>query len=429
MTERSTIAQTVQIGVETTPGTAVAATKRLKSLSIEPSIDADIKTFRPMGSKYPSLTALGKEFSTAKLSGPATYSELIYPLASIIGNQVPVIIGGGPGYTWDFNPKNVSEDTVVTFSVEVGSAVRAHKYSYGLVTSWGIQFSRDEVTQDGEMIGQQITDGVQLSTNEVQRITMTGTPTGGSFTITYDGQTTAAVAYNAAAGAVQSALEALSNIAVGDVVCTGGPFPGTAVDVEFRGAYAQTNVTTMTTTDSLTGGTTPATAVTTVTPGAAPTEVELVPILGKQVSIYCDDTAANLGVTKLLRVLEAEFKLENRFGPLWVLDQANQSWVAHVEIEPTCTTRLFLEADAAGMALLAIMRAGTSRFIRIEGVGDAFSGGTYLIRVDVCGQVSEVGDYSDQDGVYAIEWTFTAIQDATWGKPYMIRVQNKQVTL
>lgn len=107
-------------------------------------------------------------------------------------------------------------------------------------------------------------------TNEVQRITVTGTPTGGTFTATFSGQTTAAIAYNATAAAVQSALEALSNIAVGDVSCSGGPLPGTAVDVTFAGNLGLTNVAAMTTADSFTGGSSPASAVTTPTPGVAP---------------------------------------------------------------------------------------------------------------------------------------------------------------
>jgi len=47
--------------------------------------------------------------------------------------------------------------------------------------------------------------------------------TAGTFTITWSGQTTTAIAFNASAAAVQTALEALSNIAPGDVVVTGGP--------------------------------------------------------------------------------------------------------------------------------------------------------------------------------------------------------------
>jgi hypothetical protein len=104
-------------------------------------------------------------------------------------------------------------------------------------------------------------------TNETQQIAITGTPTGGSFTITWSGQTTAAVAYNATAAAVKSALEALSNVNVGDVTTAGGALPGTPVTVTFTGQYAGVNVAQMTTTDSLTGGSSPATAVSTTVAG------------------------------------------------------------------------------------------------------------------------------------------------------------------
>jgi hypothetical protein len=103
--------------------------------------------------------------------------------------------------------------------------------------------------------------------DEVQTITITGTPTGGTFTLTYSGQTTAAIAYNASAAAVQTALEALSNIATGDVTCAGGALPGTPVTVTFGGAYDGTDVPQMTAAGSFTGGTSPAVAVSTTTPG------------------------------------------------------------------------------------------------------------------------------------------------------------------
>ncbi|MFE9812408.1 hypothetical protein [Streptomyces sp. NPDC005548] len=105
-------------------------------------------------------------------------------------------------------------------------------------------------------------------TDEVQSIAITGTPTGGTYTLTFSGQTTAAIVYNATASAVQSALEALSNIAPGDIVCAGGPHPGTPITVTFSGgAYDGANVAQMTATASFTGGTSPAIAVTTTTPG------------------------------------------------------------------------------------------------------------------------------------------------------------------
>lgn len=105
-------------------------------------------------------------------------------------------------------------------------------------------------------------------TNEVQTVSITGTPTGGTYTLTFSGQTTAPIAFNATAAAVQTALEGLSNIDPGDVATAGGPHPGTPITVTFQGQYSGTDVPQMTANSSgLTGGTSPTVTVTTTTPG------------------------------------------------------------------------------------------------------------------------------------------------------------------
>ncbi|MFI7240109.1 hypothetical protein [Streptomyces cyaneofuscatus] len=110
--------------------------------------------------------------------------------------------------------------------------------------------------------------GLAPKSNEVQSVAITGTPTGGTYTLTYSGQTTAPIVYNATAAQVRTALTALSNIGTGNVTCTGGPHPGTPVVVTFTGPLAGTDVAQMTgNAASLTGGTTPAVVVTTTTPG------------------------------------------------------------------------------------------------------------------------------------------------------------------
>jgi hypothetical protein len=85
-------------------------------------------------------------------------------------------------------------------------------------------------------------------------VLITGAPTGGTFTLTYDGQTTSTIAFNASAATVQTALEALSNLEVGEVTVTGdpgGPYTvALAVDGTLTGSGA-----------GLTGGTTPAVVV------------------------------------------------------------------------------------------------------------------------------------------------------------------------
>jgi len=104
-------------------------------------------------------------------------------------------------------------------------------------------------------------------TNEVQTVTISGSPTGGTFTLTYGGQTTAALAYNAAAADVQAALEALSNVGAGNVSVSGAA--GGPYTVTFKGVLGGTDVSQMTAADSLTGGTDPSVAVSTTTAGGA----------------------------------------------------------------------------------------------------------------------------------------------------------------
>ncbi len=59
------------------------------------------------------------------------------------------------------------------------------------------------------------------ATAEVQTLTPTAVATAGSFTLTYDGHTTAAIAYDASVAEIQAALEALSNVDSGDVTVGG----------------------------------------------------------------------------------------------------------------------------------------------------------------------------------------------------------------
>lgn len=108
---------------------------------------------------------------------------------------------------------------------------------------------------------------------EVQTVTITGTPTGGTFTLTFTRNgtpaTTAPIAFDATAAALEAALEALPNLETGDVAVGGGPGPGTPWTVTFAAHLG--NVALMTDDDSgLTGGTAPAVTVTQTTPGVDP---------------------------------------------------------------------------------------------------------------------------------------------------------------
>ncbi|MFE0207002.1 hypothetical protein [Streptomyces sp. NPDC058985] len=148
------------------------------------------------------------------------------------------------------------------------------KFSEGAhyVTSANPMLQGRNVMKSGIPLGKVTASGLYAPyagpRSEVQTVTITGGPTGGTYTLTFSGQTTAGIPYNATAAQVKTALEALSNINVGDVAVSGGPHPGTAMSVTFGGQYLSDDVAQMTASAaSLTGGTSPAVNIATATAG------------------------------------------------------------------------------------------------------------------------------------------------------------------
>jgi len=78
--------------------------------------------------------------------------------------------------------------------------------------------------------------------DEYQTLTFTGSDTNGSFTLTYDGQTTSAIAVGSTAAQIQSALEGLSNVSAGDVIAHGTRLVNEPVTLQFAGGLAATDV-------------------------------------------------------------------------------------------------------------------------------------------------------------------------------------------
>jgi RHS repeat-associated protein len=74
------------------------------------------------------------------------------------------------------------------------------------------------------------------SADAIETVTITGAPTGGTFTLTYNGSTTTSIAYNASASTVQSALTSLSGMSGNFSVIgvNGGPYT-----IRFIGALGE----------------------------------------------------------------------------------------------------------------------------------------------------------------------------------------------
>lgn len=319
MAENPTIYQVAQIGVESTPGTLVAATKRLTSFDLTWNVKPEVKIYRPTGYKFATLASLSKEWTEIGFKGPTTYTEIIYPLNSLIKAVAPT--GAGTAKTWVFAPSSTATDTRKTYTIEHGSADRARRFGYGLFTGMTLNFTRDEVTVEGTAIGKAMADNF-----------------------------------------------------------------------------------------SLTG---------------ALSEVALMPVMPTQTALYLADTAAGLaGASAATRAFSASWTLENVSGPVWPLNNS-AAFAAMVDTQPTANGRVKMAVDAEGMALLTNLRAGSTKFMRIKSLGDLISGADYyLLQVDVAMKISNVQPFADEDGVYAVEWEYETVHDATWTKGTEITVVN-----
>jgi trimeric autotransporter adhesin len=150
--------------------------------------------------------------------------------------------------------------------------------------------------------------------NEQQRISLLGSPTGGTFTLTFSGNTTSAIAFDATSATLQSALQGLASIGSNNATVT-GPAGGPWL-VEFVGTRAAANQSAITGNGaSLTGGGSQGLTVTTTTDSSGP---------------HHWDTPANW----LPAGVPADFdRVRFEFGATDCLYGLNQSGVTLTEIE------------------------------------------------------------------------------------------------
>jgi len=98
----------------------------------------------------------------------------------------------------------------------------------------------------------------QLPSYGQQRITVTGAPAGGTYTLLYEGVASASIAYNASATTVQIALRGIAAIGSAGVKVTGAPG---AYLAQFQGSLATDAGPLSLGTNALTGGTAPSVAI------------------------------------------------------------------------------------------------------------------------------------------------------------------------
>ena len=157
MVERATAVQAAQIGVETTAGTAVTASKRLLSVGFKQGIKVDTKAEMSQGFKLPTAVSIGKDWTEGTFDGYAGYNDLAYLLSSVLLGVTPS--GAGVDKTWSFIPAVRSSDVPKTFTLELGDAnTRFSRTTHNVVTDLSLSWAKENIALSGSYMGRSLTD-------------------------------------------------------------------------------------------------------------------------------------------------------------------------------------------------------------------------------------------------------------------------------
>jgi hypothetical protein len=316
MTLPATVYQGIQVGVESTAGTPVAANKKLLSVTMKPSPQTETSPFRAMGNKYASFVSLNKEWTSINIEGQPTFNEIVYLLSGLMHYAAPVKQSATAAYKWTFVSNTSAADVGKTFTIEQGDASRAWRVAGARVSGLTFDFGRNEVRVSGNGVGEQLETGITLT--------------------------------------------------------------------------------------------------------ATPTALSPAPILPTMLKFYTADTQAGLASASALgNSFSMQWSLTDKFGLAWPVGQD----AVAVEGEPNASGKIVLATDAAGLGLIATLRAASTKWFRIEATGGLIATSYYQkLTIDFPAQIESVGDPTDTDNVYTMEFGLKPIHDATWGKSVNIEV-------
>lgn len=440
---RAAVDTILQIGVEHDYGVRVAATRRLPGVNISLNPQAEFQLFRARGFNVPTSSVTQKLWANGTWNGIADYNQVIYPLSGLIGivGSAPTTPGGATNARrWYYAPVSSGADPFPkSFTIEEGDS-DAVQVGEGLkFSSFGLEWTNDASNMTGNLFARFPIDNEPLTTltDEEQQIAKTGTVTSGTFTITYSTQTTGAIAYNATAATIQTALEALSNIAPGDVVVSGGPITTTPIVIIFQGTLKGANQPQVTVdSTSLVGGGTydPSTLV---AGGAAITSIAQSPVSRMHVDIYVDDTFGALGTTKVAQAYAGDFRIGDKVQPFWALNTDYDSFQSTVRLAADVNCSFSTPHNAQSRALYNAVQTNPWKWVRLRATGNEIDVGVNneRITVDVACKFGNPEKQEDANGVFGYKFNFNSLHSADMisqhasGAAYEIEIINSLTAL
>jgi len=418
--ERASVNQSLQLGIETTPGTAVPANKRVDCYMFSFTIKPSLKSMAGTGRKFPVVQQINSEYTDGTYSGSMDFNGLLYPLAGVYGVQTAAAHGSSTvAKDWVFDAVLSGAKQPQTLSIEQGeSATRAQKFAYGLFTKLDYKITHQDASVSGNIIGQLVSDG----------ITMTASPT---------------------AVALQPMTGQQTNIYLDPTSANLGMTQLTKfISVEFD--Y-----------DNLYGPFWPLNR----SQSSFASHVDLKP--NCYVKIMAEADATGMALLNNMRVGSTQYLRVNVTGPVvdnnqtvnlgapsagtFTLTYKGQttSGLAFNATSATVQTAFTgLSTVGAGNATVTgsaggpyiITFAGTLALdtTAITGSGASLTGGTFTItqtqiyntmQHDMAIKIGTPSAWQDNAGIYAIEWQCDVFEDSVWGHSNVVTVTNSIATL
>lgn len=417
--ERATVYEGAQFAVQSTLGTSVAANRRLLGLEWDFDPKADIKEFRPMGSKVNTTTTRGKEYTEGKLNGVLAYNDAVYlfssllcntatvakpantylltlgvqasgtftltwnslttavivynPTAAIIGAALELLTGIGPGNVF-VQPTAVVNQFQIYFCHLLGTTALALTGTFASMGTPG----------NASLVATVSTNARRWFFNPLYNQPDTNTAftcEKGAFNVATFGQQ---IPYNV----ISSANFKFNK--------DGALFDAASLGQALVEAFSLTT--------------------------ASITELACIPVDPATVSVYVGPSTA--AMTRLTRCLEAEVSVADRFDPIMTLDDSFTSFSQVIEKPAMPTTKLVVEHIAESQTILAAMRASTTQFMKFEMKGAAMETGfPYRISITMPVRIKDT-NRAEKDSIESREYPGTVIYDPGFAGFLKVEVDN-----
>jgi hypothetical protein len=432
----SAASQQTRLAVENQYGVLPASPTWLRTsdMRLVPKPQLETEMVIGAGDELPSGVIINDDFTNVDVTGRAGYTGIMYPLSSMFGFPTDTLVLGSTydhEWVWDGRTPIIP----ASYAFHYGLPGRADEILGVIFNGLGMTVARGGYDFTTSAFGKALNSGVVMggTTNEVQTLTVTGTPTALAPTLGFKGRTASlASAPSFTAAAIQALLESIPTIGVGNVVVTGGPIPTTPIVITFTGKLGGQDVPTITTTGTtFTAGTAPAATVTPTTPGAdTATTLANNPIAPLHFDIFGGDTWAELAAesTKLLAVYSADMGWGERYARSMPVNSTKSSDGIYIAEDQDHTIALRFGADQTARGWYASARAGATKFIRLKAVGPATGDSTHKFEfvMDMALLIAGTEGYDSEGGIHVLTWNGAISRDVVSGNAIKIRVRNKR---